>query len=57
MSRFFEIAAPGAAICSEFKRINAMLDEGTGRIPKPAMKIADTVSRRWLERSNYPYLS
>ena len=41
----------------EFERINAMLDEGSGRIPKPVMKIADAVSRRWLERSNYPYLA
>jgi hypothetical protein len=41
----------------EFKRINAMLDEGGGRIPKLAMKIADAVSRRWLERSHQPYLA
>jgi hypothetical protein len=41
----------------EFNRINAMLDEGSGRIPMLAMKIADAVSRRWLERSDYPYLS
>ena len=34
-----------------------MLDEGSGRIPMLAMKIADAVSRRWLERSDYPYLS
>ncbi len=40
----------------EFKRINVMLDEGSGRIPTLAMKIADVVSRRWLERSHYPYL-
>jgi hypothetical protein len=40
----------------EFNRINAMLDEGSGRIPTLAMKIADAVSRRWLERSDYPYL-
>jgi hypothetical protein len=40
----------------EFQRINAMLDEGSGRIPTLAMKIADVVSRRWLERSHYPYL-
>jgi len=41
----------------EFERINAMLDEGSGRVPKLAMKIADAVSRRWLERSHYPYLA
>src|SRR5215472_7159149 len=41
----------------EFNRISAMLDEGSGRIPMLAMKIADAVSRRWLERSDYPYLS
>ena len=40
----------------EFNRINAMLDEGSGRIPTLAMKIADAVSRRWLERLDYPYL-
>ena len=30
----------------EFERINAMLDEGSGRVHKLAMKIADAVLRR-----------
>jgi hypothetical protein len=41
----------------EFKRINAMLDEGSGRVPELAMKIADVFSRRWLERSHPRYLA
>ena len=39
----------------EFTRINAMLDEASGRVPELVMKIADVASRRWLERSHQPY--
>ena len=51
------IADLGQHLEREFERINAMLDEGSGRVPKLAMKIADAVSRRWLERSHSPYLA
>jgi hypothetical protein len=42
---------PFQTLDREFNRVNAMLDEGSGRIPMLAMKIVDVVSRRWLERS------
>lgn len=40
----------------ELDRINALLDAGSGRIPSLAIKLADAVSRRWLERWHEPYL-
>jgi hypothetical protein len=46
---------PFETVEREFERINALLDAGSGRVPKLAMKIADAVSRRWLERSQQPY--
>ena len=40
----------------EFDRANALLDEGSGRVPRLAIKIADALSRRWHERWHEPYL-
>jgi hypothetical protein len=40
-----------------FDRVNALLDEGSRRIPTVAIRLADAVSRRWLERWHEPYLA
>jgi hypothetical protein len=35
---------PFEILRGQLDRINALLDEGSGRIPKPAIKIADAIS-------------
>ena len=40
----------------EFDRANALLDEGSGRVPEFAVRVADALSRRWYERQHEPYL-
>lgn len=47
---------PFETLDQEFARANALLDEGGGRIPRIAIRAADALSRRWLERWHEPYL-
>jgi hypothetical protein len=39
------------------ERAHALLDEGGGRVPRLAVRAADAISRRWLERWHEPYLT
>jgi len=47
---------PFEILQGQLDRVNALLDESAGRIPKLALKIADAVSRRWLEQRHPLYL-
>lgn len=40
-----------------FDRVTALLDEGAGRLPTAAIRMADAVSRRWLARHRSPQLA
>jgi hypothetical protein len=54
----FDVGAdwPFETLEHAFERANALLNEGSGRVPKIAITIADAISRRWLERWHEPYL-
>jgi hypothetical protein len=41
---------PFEVLQGQLDRVNALLDESAGRIPELAIKVADAISRRWLER-------
>jgi hypothetical protein len=41
---------PFEVLRGQLDRVNALLDESGGRIPELAIKVADAISRRWLER-------
>lgn len=45
------------ALEREMARVHALLDTGAGRIPATAVRIADRVSQRWLERHRAPHLA
>ncbi len=47
---------PFESLEREFDRANALLDEGGGRVPEFAVRVADALSRRWYERQHEPYL-
>ena len=47
---------PLAALDAELGRAHALLDEGSGRVPAFALRLADSISRRWLARWHEPYL-
>lgn len=48
---------PFETLDQAFQRANALLDEGSGRFPRVAIRAADALSRRWLERWHEPYLA
>ncbi len=47
---------PLATLSAELTRAHALLDEGSGRVPRFALRAADAVSRTWLARWHEPYL-
>ncbi|MFZ1416130.1 MAG: hypothetical protein WAS73_16360 [Defluviicoccus sp.] len=48
---------PFETLVHAFERANALLDEGSRRFPGFAIRAADALSRRWLERWHEPYLA
>lgn len=48
---------PLEALEHERARVEALLDAGAGRLPAAVIRIADAVSRRWLERHGSPQLA
>jgi hypothetical protein len=48
---------PYEVLDQEFDRLNTLLNESSGRIPKLAVRLADAISRRWLERWHETYLN
>jgi hypothetical protein len=47
---------PFEVLDRELDRVHALLTESSGRIPKLAIRLADAISRRWLERWHETYL-
>ena len=49
-------APPVALLEAERPRTEALVEAATRFVPRPALKLADSLSRRWLERAETPYL-
>jgi len=47
---------PNEVLDRELDRVHALLTESSGRIPQLAVRLADAISRRWLERWHETYL-
>jgi hypothetical protein len=47
---------PFETLDREFGRVQALLDEGSGRFPGVVVRVADGISRRWLKRWHEPHL-
>ncbi len=47
---------PLATLDAAIDRAHALLDEGSGHVPAFALRLVDSVSRRWLARWHEPYL-
>lgn len=45
-----------ASLAADRRRADALLDAAAGPVPELLLRMADRISRRWLVRSNNPYL-